>query len=125
MSVAEFIRIIEAFRHCEQLNFHNCRISNFESEYEFQRDLDYSYKYISFEKWGRSITNDSFSFFLEAVDKTNMRDTLEEFNIHQWEADIDRVLEQLDAWGMNILVENSRISVIEAASKSAEKIFYE
>lgn len=44
LTAHEFIKIIEAYSHCDQITFHNCRIPDLESHLTFKKSLEYNYK---------------------------------------------------------------------------------
>jgi hypothetical protein len=123
MSSTQFIKILENYRHCEQITFHNCRITDLESNWDLRKDLEYSIKCLSLESWKESITNDSFACFIESVSNTSLKDSIEEVNIYNCDADVDVVLDQLNGLHMDILVEDTNISM-NLITRTNEKIFY-
>ncbi|CAI2378151.1 unnamed protein product [Moneuplotes crassus] len=118
----DLITILESFPHLTQITFHNCNISNIEEcGVDLKTDIVYNYKHISFQNCGSSINNDDFAMFLAGVSETNMRETIEVFNINGCDAERERVFKQIKGNQMNARLETSLLSKTEGQKSSAQK----
>ena len=88
LTAVHLMKIIEAFRLCENLTFYNCTIVDLHKKLEFAQGLPYNYKKISFEKWGDSLTNETLENLLQAIKLTNMAATLEEIDLRECSTDV-------------------------------------